>query len=230
MTDTTRRDFIINGSLAMGVTMGAITWGGGLLSPGTAQAAKPTFKETSCGNDRSVAPKILIAYASFCGTTGEVAEAIGQQLCDQGAQVDVRLVGNGTVDPSSYQAVVIGSAVRASSWLPEAKKFVAEHQGALSQMPVVYFLTCLALSVDHPDSRKTAMSYFKPVLEATPAVEPVDLACFAGVYDSNKLNMIYRMVMRSKMKKQGVAEGDYRDWKAIRAWADTLPGRIKILE
>ena len=228
MTDTTRRDFIINSSLTMGVTLGAMAFGGSLLSPGSAQAAKPTFKESSCGDGRSTVPKILIAYASICGTTGDVAEAIGRQLCDLGARVDVRLVDNATVDPSAYQAVVIGSAVRSSSWLPEAKDFVVTHKARLSKLPVAYFLTCLALSVGHPDSRKTAMSYFKPVLEEAPEVKPVDLAGFAGVYDLSKMNMMYRLVMRSKMKKQGVAEGDYRDWRAIKAWADSLAGRFKI--
>ena len=28
--------------------------------------------------------------------------------------------------------------------------------------------------------------------------------------------------MKSKMKKQGVPEGDFRDWKAIRSWAEGL--------
>jgi len=36
--------------------------------------------------------RILIAYASKCGSTGEVAQAISQVLCDAGATVDVRRV------------------------------------------------------------------------------------------------------------------------------------------
>jgi len=28
--------------------------------------------------------------------------------------------------------------------------------------------------------------------------------------------------MKSKMKKQGVPEGDFRDWDAIRSWAEGL--------
>ena len=36
--------------------------------------------------------RILIAYASKCGSTGEVAQAIGQVLCDAGATVNVRRV------------------------------------------------------------------------------------------------------------------------------------------
>jgi len=35
--------------------------------------------------------KVLVAYASRAGSTGEVAEAIGEVLRDRGATVDVRL-------------------------------------------------------------------------------------------------------------------------------------------
>jgi menaquinone-dependent protoporphyrinogen oxidase len=66
------------------------------------------------------------------------------------------------------------------------------------------------------------MSYFKPALQAAPGVKPLDFGCFAGVLDYAKMNFMYRAIMKSKMKKQGVPEGDYRDWPAIRAWAETL--------
>ena len=32
--------------------------------------------------------KVLVAYASKCGSTGEVAQAIAQELCSQGMTVD----------------------------------------------------------------------------------------------------------------------------------------------
>ena len=89
----------------------------------------------------------MIAYASFCGSTGGVAEAIGEVLCKRGAKVDVRLVKN-VNDVSSYDAAVIGSAVRSSAWWPEAVKFVKENNVILSRIPIAYFLTCLALYKD----------------------------------------------------------------------------------
>jgi len=53
-------------------------------------------------------------------------------------------------------------------------------------------------------------------------VRPVDVGLFAGVLDYSELSFIVRLVMKSKMKKKGVPEGDHRDWDAIRAWAEGL--------
>lgn len=58
--------------------------------------------------------KILVAYASRAGSTSEVAEVIGQELCSAGAQVDIRPI-NEVKNIESYQAVVVGSAIHAGS-------------------------------------------------------------------------------------------------------------------
>jgi menaquinone-dependent protoporphyrinogen IX oxidase len=40
------------------------------------------------------------------------------------------------------------------------------------------------------------------------------------------MNMMIRMVMKSKMQNKGVPEGDFRNWKAIRSWAESLASRL----
>ena len=60
------------------------------------------------------------------------------------------------------------------------------------------------------------------VQEAVFEVKPVATGVFAGVLDYSKLNMIYRMVMKAKMKRQGVPEGDFRNWHLIRDWANDI--------
>ena len=82
--------------------------------------------------------KILVAYASKCGSTGEVAEAMRKALCETGASVDVRLA-KAVRDVSGYQGVIVGSAIRLGQWLPEALQFIKRHQAALSRVPVAYF-------------------------------------------------------------------------------------------
>jgi menaquinone-dependent protoporphyrinogen oxidase len=224
----TRRTFIIKGSIAAGTTAGGLALGGELLSPQPAGSGQMEFLETRCESPQKPdGKKILIAYASYCGSTGAVAGAIGQALCDRGAQVEVRLMKNVNT-LLSFDAVILGSSVRSASWPPEAIAFVEKNQGHLTRVPVAYFLTCLALVKDSEDSRRLARSYFDPVLKAVPTVRPVDLGGFAGVLGYSKMNFMYRMIMQSKMKDKGVQEGDYRDWNAIRAWAEGLGASLWI--
>lgn len=221
MKDTTRKDFLINGTKVLGITAGALTLGSGLVSPKNAFAAKVEFPESSCGTEKKGGKKVLVAYDSFCGTTGNVAETIGNVLCSSSAKVDVCLIKN-IKDLESYEAVVVGSAVHASSWRSDAIDFVAENQKFLSQVPVAYFLTCLALYHKDEKARELAQTYMEPALNAAPQIKPKAIGLFAGVLDYSKMNIVYRTIMKMKMSDKGVPEGDFRDWKAIQSWAKGL--------
>jgi len=164
--------------------------------------------------------KILIAYATKAGSTAEVAEAIGQELRDAGAQVDVRLAKD-VKDVSPYKAVIVGSAIRMGKLLSDATKFVEKKRKALSQVPVSYFVVCLTMQDDTEENRRTVEAYLDPVREM---VEPVDVGLFAGALDCDKLGFPWGPMMRRA--KDEFAEGDFRDWEAIRAWARQVHGLL----
>lgn len=206
----TRRRFIVLTGGTIGATALAC---GGLAVLGT-QQAEVAFIESSCGGEKDMSDKILVAYASKCGSTGEVAEAIGEVLCKGGVAADVRLA-KGVTDVGSYRAVVTGSAARMGRWLPEAVKFVETHKEALSQMPVAYFTVCLTMADDTEENRREVAAYMDPVREM---VQPLDVGLFAGALDYGKLPLPFRLIMKG-MKAE---EGDFRDWEAIRAWAADL--------
>jgi menaquinone-dependent protoporphyrinogen oxidase len=191
---------------------------GGLATLGVRPPAVE-FAESNCAEN--VKDRVLVVYASKCGSTGEIAEAIGQVLCEAGTAVDVRQV-NHVTDVSPYRAVVVGSAIRASQWLPEAVEFVEAHQDALSRIPVAYFLACLALVEDTATARRKAMTFLDPVRQQAPRVQPVDVGLFAGKLDFSKLPLMFRFIWPLTEGGQ-VGEGDYCDWEAIRGWAAGLP-------
>jgi menaquinone-dependent protoporphyrinogen oxidase len=218
MLPLTRRHFIESSTL---LTAGMALTGVHGLIPKSGWAAKSEFLQASCGIENQAAKKVLVAYASMHGSTGEVAEVLAKDLCAAGASADIRLVGN-VRDLSPYQAVVVGSAIRSDRWLPEATEFVAGHRSILSSIPAAYFLTCLTLAKPSAEIPTRVDSFLDPVREEVPEVTPVSTGLFAGVLDYNKYGTTIKAVMKYRMWAKGVEEGDYRDWRAIHAWADQL--------
>ncbi|MBN1992234.1 MAG: hypothetical protein JW953_05990, partial [Anaerolineae bacterium] len=170
---------------------------------------------------------------------------IGQELGQNGAQVDVCSIKNKVADIKAYDAVIVGGPM-IMGWHRGAMAFVKQHAETLSQIPVAYFFTSLNLtSTDEKTIGSTAIyldpshgtspkvanklsfkekytlpaSYLKPVLEKAPQVKPVSVAFLAGKLDYSKLApfgwLFVKVIIRGK-------EGDFRNWQAVRGWAAGL--------
>lgn len=209
-TEMGRRNFLI----LVGGTISALTLPYDKVLALETKQRVVEFKNSSNEKDRKIKNRLLIAYGSRCGSTGGVAEAIGQVLSTAGAAVDVRLVKDVT-DLSPYQGVIVGSAIRMGKWLPEAVEFVKTHQATLSRLPVGYFAVCLTMKDDTVENRRKAMGFLDPVCKQFPQVKPLDIGLFAGTVDYSKLSFAYSLILKVK----GAPEGDFRNWEAIRTWA-----------
>lgn len=161
--------------------------------------------------------KILVAYASWAGSTGRAADIIGEVLREDGTAVDVLPVKEVT-DLSAYRAAVVGTAIRAGQMHRGALAFLKKQQGALSQMPVAYFVVCLTMREDTEENRCTVDAYLNPAREQAPQVRPVDVGLFAGTLDFEKLGLLPKLALKA-MKAE---EGDTLDPEAIRTWASGL--------
>jgi menaquinone-dependent protoporphyrinogen oxidase len=210
-TKITRRRFL---ALAGGTAGAAALACCGLTGLAVQQPAVEMVK-SSCGEEDDVGNKILIAYASRCGSTGEVAQAISRVLCQAGAAVDVRQMKD-VADVSAYRAVIVGSAAYRFSLLPEAVEFVKANRRPLSQVPLAYFVVCGTLQEDTPEKRQRAAAYLAPLREM---VQPADEGLFAGAIDYGRVSFLEQLIVRML----GGKEGDWRDWDAIEAWAGRLP-------
>ena len=163
--------------------------------------------------------KILVTYATRLGSTAGVAEEIGKILTESGAQVDVRQMTD-VDDLTPYQAVVAGSAIQGSSWLPEAMEFIRTHQAALGKKPFAAFLVCMTLTIGDGKYRDEVASWMAPVRSL---VKPVSEGLFAGVLDISKVPSFKdRLGFRVSVLLRIWSEGDHRDWQAIRTWAESI--------
>jgi len=164
--------------------------------------------------------KILVTYAGRAGSTAGVAEAIGKTLSESGAQVDVIPISD-VKDLSPYRAVVAGSAIRKSNWLPEAAQFIQAHKADLAQKPFAMFTVCITLAMSNTYQYRSAVSSWVAPVRAQ--VKPVSEAFFAGMLDFSKLPLNWDTLMLRATVALGIfPKGDHRDWNAIHAWAGSI--------
>jgi menaquinone-dependent protoporphyrinogen oxidase len=210
MGKITRRGFL----KASAVSLGASTLVCSGLGFAASRAPRIEHSTLSCGEEKTMEKKYLIAYATRAGSTVEIAEAIGKVFCENGVAVDVRPVKE-VKSTDGYSGVIIGSAIRMGRWLPEAVKFVEEHRSKLEALPTAFFLASYFLREDTPEMRNTVAAYLDPVREI---LEPDHTGLFPGKMDYSKLSWIDRQA--AKMVK--APEGDARDWEAVQSWAQEL--------
>ena len=154
---------------------------------------------------------ILVTAASRHHATIEVAQAIANTLERDGIEVDLcrpEVVGN----LASYDAVVLGSAVYANRWLTSAKDLVERSASQLRTRPVWLFSTGPIGDPLKPDGLPADVA---PMLELSGAREH---RLFGGRLDRRALGLGEKAVVRVV----GAAEGDYRSWEDIEAWAEEI--------
>ncbi len=207
-----RRSFLA----LVGGTISTVSLGSMPLA-GSSHGAPMEFPESTCGAKGEMDKKILVAYASKYGSTGGVADAIGRELCNRGATVDVCMLKN-VRDLAPYRGAVVGSAIYRGKWLSEAVHFVERYRDVLRQIPVAYFLVCMTLCKPTEENRREALAYLDPVLKSVPQVQPIKIGAFAGALHYSNLSSPMKMIMKLK----GAPEGDFRNWDVIREWATSL--------
>lgn len=208
---TSRRRFLRKGCItaaAVGITL----TGGGAL----AMTYQPPFdKPELILGDETMQNRILVAYATKAGTTAEIAARIGETISQKNQTVDVLPISR-VKDLSGYSAVVIGSAIRMGSVLPEVKSFVEKNQAALGQKPFSLFVACMTLNEDTEANRTAVSAYLDPIRAV---VKPASEGLFAGVMDPQKVSFLDRLIIKALKTPLG----DFRDWDKINAWAESIP-------
>jgi menaquinone-dependent protoporphyrinogen oxidase len=159
----------------------------------------------------------LIVVASKHGATAEIGTALARALADsdvgRAAGLEaVSLPVEQRPDPVPYDAVVLGSAVYVGRWLEPARQYAAAHVANLRDRPVWLFSS-------------------GPIGEPPfPTDEPHDVGAlialtgarghrvFPGRLEKNRLSFGERAMVTAMR----APVGDFRDWDAVRAWAEEI--------
>ncbi len=183
--------------------------------------------EMACGEENT--SYILIAYDTTHGSTAEVGEHIGTNLCDRGFRVDLSLAVNVT-DISMYDAVIVGSAIYQFTWLKGARDFLRQNQSALAQLPTAYFIVGASMSEDTPENREAVQKIFvDPVLKNFADITPLSVGLFGGAVDfaENEYNLFEWIVLKILGLILGYTESaDWRNWDAVDSWSEELAGKL----
>ncbi|GAA2417806.1 flavodoxin domain-containing protein [Streptomyces glaucosporus] len=160
---------------------------------------------------------VLVGYASAHGSTAEIAERIGTLLAGRGHAVEVASLA-AVPDTAGYETFVLGSAVHGMAWLPEATAFVEDHRELLASRPVWVFSVGMPAALHGPWKSLTRHEEEKVTGELLAGLHPRGHALFSGVIAPEHLPHSGRAIF----KAMGLRYGDYRDWEAVEAFADTV--------
>lgn len=159
---------------------------------------------------------VLVAYASKHGSTEGIAEAIAERLRELGRRAETRPVD--AADPADAEAVVLGSAVYAGSWMKQATEFAERNRLALNEKPVWLFSS--GPTGEEPPADVGVSEKQLTMLIQT--IHPRDHRLFSGALDPKELGFLERQMVKA-VKAQ---TGDFRDWDEIVGYADEISGSL----
>jgi menaquinone-dependent protoporphyrinogen oxidase len=173
--------------------------------------------------------KVLVAYGTKYGSTAEVAERIARVVRSNNVDVTVRkLGGKPDVPVEGFDLVVVGSAIIAGSWTPEALKFLEVSRGGLAGKSVALFACCGDVVMKRSSFEDCRNKYLVEVASEKGISRPLSLGLFGGVLDFERYGFLVKAILHGAKKSieaQGVDLSkpyDFRNWEEIDDWAASL--------
>jgi menaquinone-dependent protoporphyrinogen oxidase len=177
--------------------------------------------------------KVLVAYASRHGATKGIATRIGETLERRGLETTLRPIGGGT-SVEGFDAFVVGSAAYMRRWLKDGTEFVHAHAEVLSRHPTWLFSSG-PIGTEMVDSKgRDVVKASEPTefAELRASIRPRDAHVFFGAYDPDAepigtVERLGSLFTRMPAIRNAMPAGDFRDWRAIEAWADAIAAQLQ---
>lgn len=180
------------------------------------------------GRSGRTGAKALVAFGTKYGTTAKVAEEIANVLRSRRIETGVLDLRNGrrnTVD--GYDLIVVGSSIIMDKWSKGALAFLEANRRVLSTKKVAMFVCSANMYTNPEKTEQYRKMYLDDVANRFGIIESVPKGLFGGEIDFGRFGFLTRAMVNSMMRDrlQGVDLSkpfDFRDWDAIRSWADSL--------
>lgn len=163
--------------------------------------------------------KVGVFYASRHGATRGIAEYVAQVLRERGFAAEAVDVGGEEASEGleGCEAFVLGSALYYGAWLEEGVRFARALGDRMREeersLPAWIFSSGpLGVRPDDPEPQPRQLG------ELTEWLEPREHRIFYGALSHHSLGFAERMVVKGVR----APEGDFRDWEAIRSWAESI--------
>ncbi len=173
---------------------------------------------------------VLVAYATRHGATQGIGERIAERLRAAGLEAEARHV-DAVRTVEEYDAVVVGSAAYMFHWLKEATSFVRRNRAALAKKPVWLFssgpLGTEPINAEGKDQKEAATP--KELRELAASVAARGTQVFFGAYhrDQPAIGLAERFMALLPAAREGLPDGDFRDWPEIDGWAAEIAGELE---
>ena len=159
--------------------------------------------------------RVLVAYGTKMEGTAGIADRIAATLRDRGFEVTLCDAGD-VSNASEYDGAVVGSAIYALRWRPEAVRLLKRFSRSSPAMPVWLFHS----GPLGDDDASVPQRLPKKVAALAEKLNVRDAATFGGRLPEDSGGPIARA-----MARDGQA-GDWRDFGEITAWAERIANSL----
>lgn len=176
--------------------------------------------------------KVLVAYATWAGSTRSIADQIAQTLSNK--KMDVEVTPAKDINSiSDYQTIILGTSIHMGKTGGAFNKFLKKFHKILKNKNTAIFVVCANMLNDCSETREETTGWLNKTLGKFPNVKPISIGLFSGALhvegeEYKKLNPMARRLITSMEESMVKEHGktDFRDWEKVKTWTEEISKNI----